>query len=224
MEENNVKVYLVYIIGPFEDDSFHQDVASSNESNETYDYDDPSYYIYGYTADKRLLKEFLKYRKTSRFFIKTVEMTKSQFDTFEGHHRQHTIKNTYIEAPLSFIKYPPKDATDGICSIEIPLTNMEETEVTTSCEWFDEALMSKLTEEHLKTISIFFKCTTDEVKAAIYKSGVYGIIQYMTFLYRGETFAEDTMQPMLNEALILLEYSGETFDFDKIGKRMGKRK
>lgn len=224
MEENNIKVYLVYIVGPFEDESFHEDVASSNECNETYDYDDPTFFLYGYTTDKRLLKEFLKYRKTSRFYIKTVEMTKTQFDTFEGYHRDHTIHETYIEAPISFIKYPPNDVKDGVCLIDIPLTAMEDTEVSTSCEWFDEILMSKLPEEMLKTISIFFKCTTDEVKAAMYRSGVYGIIQYMTFLYKGTTFAEDTMQPMLNEPLILLEYSGETFDFDKIIKRMEKEK
>ena len=102
MDPNEIKVYLVYILGPFEDDSFEEDIKDMNEASEE---DDQMIYLFGYSTSKKMINQFMKFRKDARFYITSIKLSKEEFDKFEGYHRSYIIKDCTIEAPTSMIKY-----------------------------------------------------------------------------------------------------------------------
>lgn len=220
MDPNEIKVYLVYILGPFEDDSFEEDIKDMNEASEE---DDQMIYLFGYSTSKKMINQFMKFRKDARFYITSIKLSKEEFDKFEGYHRSHIIKDCTIEAPSSMIKYHIPESSYGVCTFEIPLTSMEETQVLCAFEWLDDYLMNTLTESMTKVLSIFFKCANTNTKLALYKSGILGLILYLTWLYTGNVPDKDDSYTMINEVGLLLSYSGETFDFNKLEKRLEKR-
>ena len=141
MDPNEIKVYLVYILGPFEDDSFEEDIKDMNEASEE---DDQMIYLFGYSTSKKMINQFMKFRKDARFYITSIKLSKEEFDKFEGYHRSYIIKDCTIEAPSSMIKYHIPESSYGVCTFEIPLTSMEETQVLCAFEWLDDYLMNTL--------------------------------------------------------------------------------
>ena len=83
---------------------------------------------------------------------------------------------------------------------------MEETQVLCAFEWLDDYLMNTLTESMTKVLSIFFKCANTNTKLALYKSGILGLILYLTWLYTGNPPDKDDSYTMINEVGLLLRH------------------
>ena len=206
-----VKVYMIYVKGPFQnEDDIGEDLRSLNDLDPNDDYD---VYLYGFTEDKEKLKGFFKYHKKDRFIVKKRKMTQKDFESFQGYHRSFMIKEYDVESPICMLKGLEPSTTDGVETFSMILSDMEITRISGVLEYYDDYITSKIPESNLKVISIIVKCATNEFKTALYNSGVIGLIQYLNLLYYGDSFDMDNSFIMVNELYVLLEYAGELFDF-----------
>lgn len=206
-----VKVYMIYVKGPFQnEDDIGEDLRSLNDLDPNDDYD---VYLYGFTEDKEKLKGFFKYHKKDRFIVKKRKMTQKDFESFQGYHRSFMIKEYDVESPICMLKGLEPSTTDGVETFPMILSDMEITRISGVLEYYDDYITSKIPESNLKVISIIVKCATNEFKVALYNSGVIGLIQYLNLLYYGDSFDMDNSFIMVNELYVLLEYAGELFDF-----------
>ena len=205
-----IKVYMIYVKGPFQADDLEEDLQLLNDLDPNDDYD---VYLYGFTEDKEKLKGFFKYHKKDRFIVKKRKMTQKDFELFQGYHRSFMIKEYDVESPICMLKGLEPSTTDGVETFPMILSDMEITRISGVLEYYDDYITSKIPESNLKVISIIVKCATNEFKVALYNSGVIGLIQYLNLLYYGEWFNIDNSFIMVNELYVLLEYAGELFDF-----------
>lgn len=206
-----VKVYMIYVKGPFQnEDDIGEDLRSLNDVDPDNDYD---VYLYGFTEDKEKLKGFFKYHKKDRFLVKKRKMTEKDFKSFQGCHRSFMIKEYDVESPVCMLKGSEGSSPDGVEIFPMVLSDMEITRISGVLEYYDDYITSKIPEENLKVVSIAVKCATNEFKAALYNSGVIGLIQYLNLLYYGDSFDMENSFIMVNELYVLLEYAGELFDF-----------
>ena len=123
------------------------------------------------------------------------------------------IKEYDVESPICMLKGLEPSTTDGVETFPMILSDMEITRISGVLEYYDDYITAKIPESNLKVISIAVKCATNEFKAALYNSGVIGLIQYLNLLYYGDSFDMDNSFIMVNELYVLLEYAGELFDF-----------
>lgn len=206
-----VKVYMIYVKGPFQnEDDLGEDLRSLNDVDPNNDYD---VYLYGYTEDKEKLKGFFKYHKKGRFLVKKRKMTKKDFESFQGCHRSFMIKEYNVESPTCMLKGCEGLSPNGVETFPMILSDMEITRISGLLEYYDDYITSEIPEENLKVVSIAVKCATNEFKAALYNSGIIGLIQYLNLLYYGDSFDMENSFIMVNELYVLLEYAGELFDF-----------
>lgn len=206
-----VKVYMIYVKGPFQnEDDIGEDLRSLNDLDPNDDYD---VYLYGFTEDKEKLKGFFKYHKKDRFIVKKRKMTQKDFESFQGYHRSFMIKEYDVESAICMLKGLEPSTTDGVETFPMILSDMEITRISGVLEYYDDYITSKIPESNLKVISIIVKCATNEFKVALYNSGVIGLIQYLNLLYYGDSFDMENSFIMVNELYVLLEYAGELFDF-----------
>ena len=205
-----IKVYMIYVKGPFQADDLEEDLQLLNDLDPNDDYD---VYLYGFTEDKEKLKGFFKYHKKDRFIVKKQKMTQKDFESFQGYHRSFMIKEYDVESPICMLKGLEPSTTDGVETFPMILSDMEITRISGVLEYYDDYITSKIPESNLKVISIIVKCATNKFKVALYNSGVIGLIQYLNLLYYGEWFNIDNSFIMVNELYVLLEYAGELFDF-----------
>lgn len=205
-----IKVYMIYVKGPFQNDDLEEDLQLLNDLDPNDDYD---VYMYGFTEDKEKLKGFFKYHKKDRFIVKKRKMTQQDFDSFQGYHRSFMIKEYDVESPICMLKGIGPSTTDGVETFPMILNDMEITRVSGVPEYYDDYITAKIPESNLKVISIAVKCATNEFKAALYNSGIIGLIQYLNLLYYGDSFDMENSFIMVNELYVLLEYAGELFDF-----------
>ena len=205
-----IKVYMIYVKGPFQADDLEEDLQLLNDLDPNDDYD---VYLYGFTEDKEKLKGFFKYHKKDRFIVKKQKMTQKDFESFQGYHRSFMIKEYDVESPICMLKGLEPSTTDGVETFPMILSDMEITRISGVLEYYDDYITSKIPESNLKVISIIVKCATNEFKVALYNSGVIGLIQYLNLLYYGDSFDMDNSFIMVNELYVLLEYAGELFDF-----------
>lgn len=206
----SIKVYMIYVKGPFQADDLEEDLHLLNDLDPNDDYD---VYLYGFTEDKEKLKGFFKYHNKDRFIVKKRKMTQKDFESFQGYHRSFMIKEYDVESPICMLKGLEPSTTDGVETFPMILSDMEITRISGVLEYYDDYITSKIPESNLKVISIAVKCATNEFKAALYNSGVIGLIQYLNLLYYGDSFDMDNSFIMVNELYVLLEYAGELFDF-----------
>ena len=205
-----IKVYMIYVKGPFQADDLEEDLQLLNDLDPNDDYD---VYLYGFTEDKEKLKGFFKYHKKDRFIVKKQKMTQKDFESFQGYHRSFMIKEYDVESPICMLKGLEPSTTDGVETFPMILSDMEITRISGVLEYYDDYITSKIPESNLKVISIIVKCATNEFMVALYNSGVIGLIQYLNLLYYGDSFDMDNSFIMVNELYVLLEYAGELFDF-----------
>ena len=205
-----IKVYMIYVKGPFQADDLEEDLQLLNDLDPNDDYD---VYLYGFTEDKEKLKGFFKYHNKDRFIVKKRKMTQKDFESFQGYHRSFMIKEYDVESPICMLKGLEPSTTDGVETFPMILSDMEITRISGVLEYYDDYITAKIPESNLKVISIAVKCATNEFKVALYNSGVIGLIQYLNLLYYGEWFNIDNSFIMVNELYVLLEYAGELFDF-----------
>ena len=205
-----IKVYMIYVKGPFQADDLEEDLQLLNDLDPNDDYD---VYLYGFTEDKEKLKGFFKYHNNDRFIVKKRKMTQKDFESFQGYHRSFMIKEYDVESPICMLKGLEPSTTDGVETFPMILSDMEITRISGVLEYYDDYITAKIPESNLKVISIAVKCATNEFKAALYNSGVIGLIQYLNLLYYGDSFDMDNSFIMVNELYVLLEYAGELFDF-----------
>lgn len=205
-----VKVYMIYVKGPFQNEDIGEELRFLNDLDPDNDYD---VYLYGFTEDKEKLKGFFKYHKKDRFLVKKRKMTQKDFESFQGYHRSFMIKEYDVESPICMLKGLEPSTTDGVETFPMILSDMEITRISGVLEYYDDYITSKIPESNLKVISIIVKCATNEFKVALYNSGVIGLIQYLNLLYYGDSFDMGNSFIMVNELYVLLEYAGELFDF-----------
>lgn len=205
-----IKVYMIYVKGPFQADDLEEDLQLLNDLDPNDDYD---VYLYGFTEDKEKLKGFFKYHNKDRFIVKKRKMTQKDFESFQGYHRSFMIKEYDVESPICMLKGLEPSTTDGVETFPMILSDMEITRISGVLEYYDDYITAKIPESNLKVISIAVKCATNEFKAALYNSGVIGLIQYLNLLYYGDSFDMENSFIMVNELYVLLEYAGELFDF-----------
>ena len=205
-----VKVYMIYVKGPFQNEDIGEELRFLNDLDPNDDYD---VYLYGFTEDKEKLKGFFKYHNKDRFIVKKRKMTQKDFESFQGYHRSFMIKEYDVESPICMLKGLEPSTTDGVETFPMILSDMEITRISGVLEYYDDYITAKIPESNLKVISIAVKCATNKFKVALYNSGVIGLIQYLNLLYYGEWFNIDNSFIMVNELYVLLEYAGELFDF-----------
>ena len=73
------KIYIVYVLPPFINDTLEDDLKSRLDLNMNISY--PRYF-YCWTTKKKILKNFLKYRNKNRFIIEKHDILNDKLSEF----------------------------------------------------------------------------------------------------------------------------------------------
>ena len=212
MEKPN-KIYIAYVKPPFKNDILYHDIIDRLELEEKTYY--PKYF-YGWTPDKKLMKEFMKYRDPDRFIIKKKDISYIPDDIFEK--LKPKLYETEIQKPeeIDTISCRVKNSgnpENGIVSFKFSLVRFERDTIYNTMEWFDDHIAEDFTDESLAVLSIVVKCATPELKKAMYNSGLLSVLLYVDMIHMGNMDGFDEFIPMLDEVYILLDFYGELFKF-----------
>jgi hypothetical protein len=213
-------LYLVYVLGPFEnyalleDIAFHEDMNVDNMTDE----EKRGPFFYGYTFEKKMLKKFLYYRDKSRFYIKKIDVSdwgKEDVNDFERSNLMKEILMDELTSPAYKFKGAEPSNEYGDFIIHLPIVRAERQIIENTLEWYDDFMVSKFDKEMVKDMSVLVKCVTKEVLIWMKNSGILDLLGFIQLILFGETSFEEPCMTV-DEINIFFGVYGELFELDKV--------
>ena len=216
MEKPRKYLYLVYVVGPFQNASLEDELKDTLDLDIESSYDK---YFYCWTTKKKLLKKFMKYRDKKRFIIKKINIAHISDDEWDDFKSSNFISRINEPANVSTItsriKGCPKTET-GMVDFKFTLVNFEDSYILNTEEWFEQQILDDFSDSSLVILSILVKCASEELRVAMYNSGIIGLMSYISLLRTGDDLSgEDNgfFLPEVDELAVLLNFYGELFKF-----------
>ena len=216
MEKPRKYLYLVYVLGPFQNSFLEDELKDTLGLDIKSSYDK---YFYCWTTKKKLLKKFMKYRDKKRFIIKKINISHISDDEWDAFKSSNFISRinepTNVSTITSRIKGCPKTET-GMVDFRFTLVNFEDSYILNTEEWFEQKILDDFSDSSLVILSILVMCAAEELRIAMYNSGIIGLMSYISLLRTGDDLSgEDNgfFLPEVDELAVLLNFYGELFKF-----------
>lgn len=211
------RIYLVYVLGPFENPAMIEDLSFLEDSGvDLVSAEEKGAFYYGYTFSKKMLKKFLHYRVKERFQVKVEDIsdyTQEEIDDYESTNRMYKIGIDTICSPA--YKYPGLSGNNnGDVEFNLPMLPHEHQIIDNTLEYYDDMLLTRYSEEMVRTMSIVIKCAKKKFRQALVNAGVLDLVGYVQLI----TFGKNTFEPsvIMDEVYIFFTYYSELFDMDKV--------
>ena len=208
------KIYIIYVNGPFLN-SFLRDwlMEQGSQFDEEIDQDDmgkSEIFPYAYTASKKVLNKFMKYRNVERFII-----AKKRFnDVFKGG-RDDIVKfvseSSFMEIDVNYpvITRSCRESSKTTC-IRLPITHFEKEFIETILE-ADDDLMYQLFESN-EYMEIIIKTLKPSIQKNMKIVGIPLLTRYTDQVYRSNSSnISYDVSCDLDEYSMFMEYFGELF-------------